>query len=173
MKLKHLEEKIEIPQGVSVLLDKRTIIIKGPKGEIKRENSGPIDIKIDKDIIISSDDLSFREKALFYTLKAHLKNMIKGAVEGYTVKMKICSGHFPMSVNISGKDIIIKNFLGEKVSRNAKIEGESKVKIEGDSIVITGCNKENVGQTASNLETSTKVSNRDRRVFQDGIYRLK
>jgi len=36
--------------------------------------------------------------------------------------------------------------------------------------MITGPNKEDVGQTVSNIKTATKIRKRDSRVFQDGLY---
>ena len=44
------------------------------------------------------------------------------------------------------------------------------MKVKGDSVTIEGNNKEDVGQTAGNLEKATVVKGRDTRVFQDGIY---
>ena len=39
-------------------------------------------------------------------------------------------------------------------------------------VIVSGIDKEAVGQTAANIERCTTVKNRDRRVFQDGIYRI-
>jgi len=80
--------------------------------------------------------------------------------------------HFPFKVEISGNEITINNFLGEKIPRKAKIVDGCKVEIKGDEISVSGINKESVGLTAARLEIATKVKNRDRRVFQDGIFRL-
>jgi large subunit ribosomal protein L6 len=44
------------------------------------------------------------------------------------------------------------------------------VKVEKDIIKISSTNIEAVGQAAANLERVTKISKRDRRVFQDGIF---
>ena len=44
--------------------------------------------------------------------------------------------------------------------------------IDRDKIVVSGIDKEAVGQTAANIERCTTVKGRDRRVFQDGIYLL-
>ena len=37
-------------------------------------------------------------------------------------------------------------------------------------IVVEGIDVEKVGQTAANLERATRVSYKDPRVFQDGVY---
>jgi large subunit ribosomal protein L6 len=66
--------------------------------------------------------------------------------------------------------VLIHNLLGERSPRVAKIVGETKVTVHGDEISVEGINKEAVGQTALNLERSTSIKYRDRRVFQDGIY---
>ena len=42
--------------------------------------------------------------------------------------------------------------------------------LNGDEVVVTGINKESVGQTAANIEQATRIKARDPRVFQDGIY---
>ena len=71
---------------------------------------------------------------------------------------------------IDKNEIVIKNFLGEKIPRKTKlIEGVS-VNIEGNMIIIKGIDKEKVGQMAGKIELLTKVRGRDKRVFQDGCY---
>ncbi len=65
---------------------------------------------------------------------------------------------------------MVYNFLGEKSPRKTNILGDTKVEIKADEIIVSGISKEDTGQTAANLETLTKISARDRRVFQDGIY---
>ena len=64
----------------------------------------------------------------------------------------------------------IRNFLGEKGARKAKIVGSAEVRVEKDMLILTGTDKESVGQTAANIEAACRISKRDRRVFQDGIY---
>lgn len=66
---------------------------------------------------------------------------------------------------------MLKTFLAREKTRISNIVGDStKVAIEGDDIVITGPHLEHVSQTAANIELSTRVKNKDQRVFLDGVY---
>ena len=104
------------------------------------------------------------------TAKAHIKNMIKGVTEGHVYKMKICSGHFPMTVTVTGQELLIKNFFGEKFPRRIKFDNSVKVKVDGQEVVIESPNKDAASHCAAAIEQITKRSNFDRRVFMDGIY---
>jgi large subunit ribosomal protein L6 len=75
-----------------------------------------------------------------------------------------------MNVAVSGDKLSVKNFLGEKIPRVAKILPGVTVKVEGDIIDIESTDKEAAGQTAANFEQLTRITNRDLRIFQDGIY---
>ena len=96
--------------------------------------------------------------------------MANGVVGGYSAKLKMLYSHFPISVEIKGKEILIKNFLGEKQPRRAKIMGQTKVESKGQEMSITGISKEEVGQTIANIKSATRIRKRDSRVFQDGFY---
>lgn len=75
-----------------------------------------------------------------------------------------------MNVALKGDELSIKNFLGEKVPRVMKIQPDVKVKIDGEKIVVEGIDIEKCGQCAANIEKTTRITNRDRRIFQDGIW---
>ena len=97
--------------------------------------------------------------------------MIKGSTKGFTYKLKIVFAHFPITVKIKGKEISVDNFFGERSSRNSKIIGDdTKVTVQGEDVIISGSNIENVSQTAANLELATRIKNKDSRVFLDGVY---
>ena len=172
MKQKLMQKEIVLKENIEVKLDGRTLIIKGEKGELKRRFIYPgikMSVK-DNKIILSAENATKREKTMLGTFAAHIRNMIKGVLEGFVYKLKICSGHFPMSVLVEGQKVLVKNFLGERVPRKAKILPGAKVSVQGDIISVEGIDKEIVSQSASNIELACRVSNRDRRIFMDGVW---
>jgi len=164
--------EIEIPEGVNINIENGVVSVEGPKGKLHRKLYHPkIEIKKEENKIIVRAELPRRkEKALVGTFAGHIKNMIKGVTEGFTYKMKIVYSHFPIKASVKGNEFIIENFLGEKSPRKAKLFGNVKVTVKGSDVIIEGINREEVGQTAANIEAATKVRDKDVRVFQDGIY---
>ncbi len=96
--------------------------------------------------------------------------MITGVRKGFTYKLKIVFSHFPISVKVKDKTILIDNFTGERSPRKVKIMGDSQVKVQTEDIIVQGIDLEDVSQTAANIEQGTKVKKKDPRVFLDGIY---
>lgn len=163
---------VEIPDGVEGMLDGRLVTIKGEKGELTRDFShAPIKIQLDgKTVTVQASWPRKKEAALVGTISSHIQNMIKGVTTGFTYKLKIVFSHFPITVKIIGKTLTIENFIGERNPRKAKIMGDSKIIIKGDDIIVQGISLEDVSQTAANIQNSTKIRNKDPRVFLDGIY---
>ncbi|HET8686706.1 MAG TPA: 50S ribosomal protein L6 [Methanosarcina sp.] len=170
--VKEVARTITIPEGVSVSLSQGVFIAKGPKGTVERKFWYPgIKIEVrEEDVLVDAESSRKEQKAMVGTFTSHIKNLITGVTEGFECKMTIVYAHFPMQVKVDGKTLIIGNFLGEKKPRVAKILGETKVKVTGNEVTISGINKEDVGQTAANIEQKTKIKRFDPRIFQDGIY---
>lgn len=167
-------QKIEIPEGVEAELNGNVLKVRGSEGEnVRRLNSRGIDVeKKENEIMIGSKAATKKEKRMINTVSAHIRNMIKGVQEKFEYQLKIAHSHFPMTVDLQGNHAIIKNFLGEKVPRKAKIPEGVEVNIDNNVITITSTNKELAGQAAANFEKSTRISMRDRRIFQDGIFMI-
>ena len=172
MNIPEIKHSIILPEGVSVNYESGECSVKGPKGTLARTmSSRKLMVESDGKVVsVSGKNIKRRDKALLGTWKAHLNNMINGVNSGFRYEMKIVYAHFPMKVGVKGKVVVIDNYLGEKAPRKATIVGEVKVEIKGKTVKIEGIDKECVGQTAANIEKSVTISNRDRRVFQDGIY---
>jgi len=169
---KAFSQEIIIPEGVDIRKEGKVIFVKGAHGEISKEfNFGKLKFeKKEGKIFISYPSSTRNEKRMINTITAHLRNMIKGVKDKFEYKLKVCSSHFPINVELKGREVLIKNFLGEKTPRKCQIPNGVEVEINKDAITVKSSNKEFAGQAAANFETATKVRNRDRRVFQDGIF---
>ena len=175
VKLDRIEHTIELPEGVSASLDGITLKVNGPNGNLEREyHSSTLKIMVESDKIIVQVDLPRRkDKALAGTWNAHINNMVKGVTSGFTYNLKALYSHFPMTLKQEVNELVVNNYFGERVPRRAKILPGVKVEIKNKvELVVSGNDKELVGQTAANIERCATVKNRDRRVFQDGIYLL-
>ena len=169
---KGLSIEIKLGDKVNAQLDGSILTLKGPKGEVKR-NFPDKNISMEhkeKSIILKASKFNKVNKKLINSYAAHIKNLMKGASEGFEYTLKICSGHFPMNVSVSNNKLIVKNFLGEKVPRTLKLKDGAMVKVEGDNIVVESLSKEIAGQVSADIEILTRRTGYDGRIFQDGIY---
>ncbi len=172
MRLPEVSRTIEVPEDVTVNVAAKKVNVKGGKGNISRDFSyANVAIENEgKNVRIWAKWPRKKEAALIGTIYSHINNMIVGVTKGYTYKMKIVFSHFPITVKLQDKNVVIENFTGERRPRRVKIDGDVKVKIEAEDIILSGINLEQVSQTAANIEQSTKVRGKDPRVFLDGIY---
>ncbi|MDD5317483.1 MAG: 50S ribosomal protein L6 [Candidatus ainarchaeum sp.] len=163
---------VAIPQGVTVAVSGQKVSVKGPKGASEREfKVKGLVIKSDgASVAVSEKDGAKLGPAILNTVESHITNMVKGAAEGYEKKMRVVYAHFPISLETKGNKFVIKNFIGEKKSREAVIVGATKIAVKGQDVTVSGPSKEDVGQTVSNIRAAVKIRNRDPRMFQDGLY---
>lgn len=171
-KAAEIRKDIMLPEGTTAIVSGRNVTLTGPKGELSREFRFR-NISLSQEgntITVSTRDPTKREKRLVGTAAAHIRNMVTGVTEGHRYTLKICAGHFPMNVAVSGEQLSVKNFFGEKVPRVLNIRKGAAVSIEGDVITVESASKELAGQVSAEIEQLTKRASFDGRIFQDGIY---
>ena len=164
--------EIQIPDGVKVNLKGSMLHVQGPLGHVyKNFKKIPIIIEInDKKILVKQTGSRKKHLAIRNTAKSIIHTLCEGVVDGFTIKMKVVYSHFPITVKVEGKKVLIENFQGERAPRVCMIRGETKVDVKGDDVIITGPVLTDVSQTAANVQQKSKVKNKDHRVFLDGIY---
>lgn len=172
MRAVEVVKTLEIPEGVDVKVEGRRVTVRGERGRLTRDFSyAPVNVELDGGTIkVSASWPRKKEAALVGTIASHIRNMMIGVTKGFTYKLKIVFSHFPISVKVQNKKVLIENFTGERSPRTAKIVGDAKVTVRGDDVVVSGINIEEVSQTAANIELATKIRRKDPRVFLDGIY---
>jgi len=163
---------LEIPDEVSAEMDHLELTVEGPNGSVTRRLWYPdvsVDIE-DDEVVIESDEDDAKTRATVGTFESHVDNMFYGVTEGWEYKMEIFYSHFPMQVSTQDQKVVIENFLGEKAPRKTPIHGDTEVQIDDPEITLSGPSIEDVGQTAADIEQMTRVTDKDVRVFQDGVY---
>ena len=165
---------VSIPDGVTVSVSGRKIVAKGPKGTVEREFAVKgLTLSVSgKKVLVEKADGVKMGAGVLNAIKAGIRNMCEGAKDGYSRNMQVVYAHFPISLEIKGNSLKIKNFIGEKQNREARIIGATKVEVKGQNITVSGPDKEAVGQTIANIKTATRIRNRDPRIFQDGLYNV-
>ncbi|MBL7206225.1 MAG: 50S ribosomal protein L6 [Candidatus Aenigmarchaeota archaeon] len=166
------KKEIVIPEGIDVKQEGKKVAVKGSKGEIERIFNHPL-VKLSvkgNNIKISTEEKNKKIKAILGTWAAHLNNMLAGVEKGFEAKMKMVYTHFPVKLSTESNEFIINNFMGEKKPRKVSLPEGVDVKIQKDEVVISGINRDTVGQAAAKIEQLTIVRGYDRRVFQDGCW---
>lgn len=166
------ENIIDIANDITVnIVDSKIELEKSGVKQIVAFNPVYINISYkDNKLKISAKNKKKTYTSVSNTTKKLILNAIEGFDKEFTYKLEVIFSHFPISVKVNGDEVVITNFLGERKPRKTRIMPGCKVVVKDKEITITGKDKYLVGQTAANLERAAKVTKKDYRVFDDGIY---
>ena len=142
---------ITIPAGVEVKLDGATATVKGPKGELTRAFSKDIEIKIEgTEITLHRPNDSKEMKTIHGTTRANLNNMVIGVSEGFRKELEMRGVGY--RAQLQGSKLVLS--VGK--SHQDEVEAPEGISFEvpsATSIVVSGINKEVVGQTAAYIRS--------------------
>lgn len=166
------ESIIELSEGVTITVDNKAFTL--AKGEVKLSREFPAAMLMisqeGNKLKLTGKSHNAKNRAIVGTFKAHITNMLNGLEQPFSYKLRITSVHFPMTAAINNNIFELKNFVGGKKIRKAVIPSDVEIKMDGAEIELSSRNIESAGMTANRLEQLTRITRRDRRVFQDGIF---
>ncbi|MDR2878996.1 MAG: 50S ribosomal protein L6 [Fusobacteriales bacterium] len=140
---------ITIPSGVELKQEGNKITVKGPKGQLEREFSPEITVKVENgEINVTRPNDLPNIRALHGTTRAVLNNMIVGVSQGFEKKLELVGVGY--RVQAAGKGLTLSLGFSHPVEIEPvegitfKVDGNTKISVEG-------INKELVGQIAANI----------------------
>lgn len=143
---------VELPKGVTATIANGKIEIKGAKGTLSRTIPQNVDVKVEGTSVVVKPTIGGRDGARWQGLARSLINgMVTGVSAGYTKTLQLVGTGYRAEV----KGPILNMALGFSHPINFPIPQGIKVEIPGDSkgtiIILTGSDKEKMGQTAAKL----------------------
>ncbi len=140
---------IPIPPGVEVRVDGSNVIVKGPKGELHRQFPDRVAITVDDGrAVVTRLDEERQSRALHGLSRALLANMVTGVSEGYQKSLSIVGVGYRAAA--SGQGIELQVGFSHAVNFEAP-DGVTIEVPEPTRIVVSGIDKELVGQVAANI----------------------
>ena len=144
------KQPVMIPEGVSVTLEEGNFItVKGPKGSLQRKLVDDMNIAIESDqvVVTRPSDLK-RHKALHGLTRTLIFNMVEGVTKGFTKVLEINGVGYRAAKN--GNKLNLTLGYSHPVEM-VDPEGITSTMEGTNKIIITGIDKEKVGQYAAEI----------------------
>ena len=143
---------VALPKGVTATLSNGTLEVKGPKGNSSRKLPPNVDVKIDGSAITVMPTIGGRDGARFQGLARALINaMVVGAGTGYTKTLELRGTGYRAEI----RGTAVNLSLGFSHQILHQLPAGIKVEIPGDSkgtiLILTGADKEKMGETAATI----------------------
>jgi len=140
---------IEIPKGVEIKVNGRTVEVKGPKGRLTRDVHADISVQVsDSTLTVHRPTDLEHHRALHGLTRALLANMVKGVTEGFKKELEIQGVGYRAAKQ--------GNALALQVGYTHPVEVPPPDGIQFEvpqvnRIVVSGIDKELVGQVAARI----------------------
>ena len=144
------KQPITVPSGVDVVIDGRTVTVRGPKGTLSHTVPEPITVQRAPDgtLLVERPDDERRSKALHGLSRTLVNNMVVGVSQGYEKRMEIHGVGY--RVVLRGSDLEFS--LG--YSHPVPVAAPDGITFTVDSptrFSVAGINKETVGEVAATI----------------------
>lgn len=139
---------ITVPSGVEVAINGSDVSVKGPKGELGMSIDGPIEAKLEENVItVTRPDDERESRSLHGLTRTRINNMIVGVTDGYSKKLELHGTGY--RVVAKGNDLELQ--LGYSHSVDVAAPEGIAFAIEGNTVTVSGIDKQLVGETAANI----------------------
>ena len=140
---------IEIPSGVEISQSGQTVTVKGGKGELQRDISPLIEMKVEDGTVTMKrpNDLG-PTKAIHGTTRANIANMIEGVSEGFVKKLELVGVGYRAAMQ--GTKLVLNVGYSHPVEFEAR-DGLTVQVPDNTHIEIAGINKQDVGDLAAEI----------------------
>ena len=141
---------ITVPAGVTVTIaDGNVVTVKGPKGELKRALRSEMTINQEGNLITVTRPSDAKEhRSLHGLTRTLLANMIIGVTDGYKKELEVNGVGY--RCNKDGKNLVMNLGYSHPVII-PEIEGINMEVPAPNKIIISGCDKQMVGQFAAEV----------------------
>jgi large subunit ribosomal protein L6 len=147
------KKPIFIPKDVEVKSEGNFLIVKGPKGELKRKIHPKVRLDVDGDnIAVSVADESVESKSLHGLFRVLVDNMVTGVSKGFENTLEIVGVGY--RAEVKGRTAIFN--LGYSSPIQFELPDGIDAKIEKTKIILSGIDKELVGHTAAKIRALRK-----------------
>ena len=142
------KQPVTVAKGIEVSVDGTVIVAKKDKLEKRLETHGRVGVDIDGDQVIFSRKGESKESSAYWgTYRALLNNIIIGLDKGFTKSLEINGVGYRAAVQ--GKVLNLQ--LGHSHDINFPIPEGLDIKVDKNTITITGSDKQAVGQAAAEI----------------------
>ena len=140
--------------GVTVTIDGRTVSAKGPKGEQSIKLMDVVNVENGTDGVVVSPANDTREaRAAWGTTRALIQNLVTGVSAGFEKKLAIQGVGYRAAMQ--GKDVKLSLGFSHEVVYQAP-QGITLAVPAPTEIVVTGIDKQQVGQVAADIRAWRK-----------------
>lgn len=147
------KKPITIPEKTEVTVNDNIVSVKGPLGQLQMEFNTDVEIKVvDGKVLLAPKRKSIEINSMWGTYGSLIQNMIDGVHKEFEKKLIIEGVGFKMEVR--GQKLVLNIGLSHQVEVN--IPAGIKVKVDGDKTLISGIDKEKVGQFAADIRALKK-----------------
>lgn len=144
---------IAIPEKTEVTVADGVVTVKGPLGVLSRPVANVIDISIDgTQVSLARRVETLESLALWGTTASHIVNMVSGVNKPFTRKLQLEGIGY--KVEVKGSDVVLA--LGFSHPVIVKIPEGLTVTTEKNNILVSGIEKDKVGEFASRLRSLKK-----------------
>jgi large subunit ribosomal protein L6 len=146
---------IQVPSGVEVNISGREVTVKGPKGTLTRLLPGEITVRVDgEELRVERPDDSREQRAMHGLTRSLVNNMVIGVSDGFKKELEIVGVGY--RAEAQGPNAL-KLSLG--YSHAVPYQAPDGIVFEVPSptqVIVTGIDKEVVGQVAANIRSFRK-----------------
>lgn len=142
---------VDIADGVEVKISGQDVVASGKNGELTQTFPEDVSIKLEgKQIFVSPVNATQRARAMWGLSRSLIQNMVQGVSEGFSITLEINGVGYRAAVN--GKNLEMALGFSHPVVFPIP-EGVTIACTKPTELVISGANKQQVGQVAAKIRS--------------------